>query len=38
MPTHQLEGFGADSYWDSAVGFCTPEASDVLVLDSVDNR
>ena len=36
MPARDLEGFGADSYWDFAVGFCTPEASDVLVLDSVD--
>ena len=34
MPTRELEGFGADGYWDSAVGFCTPESSEVLVLDS----
>ena len=36
MPTRELEGFGADGYWDSAVGFCTPEASEVLVLDSAE--
>ena len=34
MPTRKLEGFGGDSYWDFAVGFCTPRASEVLVLDS----
>jgi hypothetical protein len=35
MPTDRLEGFGDVSYWDSAVGFCSPDATDVLVLDSV---
>lgn len=34
MPVRRLHGFGGDSYWDYAVGFCTPGASDVLVLDS----
>ncbi len=38
MTTRELEGFGAGSYWDSAVGFCSPGASDVLVLDSVVKR
>lgn len=38
LPSRELEGFGADSYWDFAVGFCTPEASEVLVLDSVVKR
>jgi hypothetical protein len=38
MPTRKLEGFGADGYWDLAVGFCTPQASEVLVLDSVATR
>ena len=35
MPVRKLEGFGDDGYWDFAVGFCTPRASEVLVLDSV---
>lgn len=34
MPTRRLKGFGGDSFWDYAVGFCTPRATDVLVLDS----
>ena len=38
MPTHRLEGIAADGYWDSTVGFCSPEASDVLVLDSAVRR
>ena len=32
-PTRELEGFGSDGYWDHAVGYCTPRASQVLVLD-----
>ncbi len=38
MLTRRLDGIGTDSYWDSAVGFCAPGASRVLVLDSVDRR
>ena len=38
MSPEELEGFGNDSYWDTAVGFCTPDASRVLVLDSVTGR
>jgi len=34
LPTHELDGYGANGYWDFAVGFCTPGASEVLVLDS----
>lgn len=35
MSTQALEGFGRDGYWDFSVGFCTPGAAHVLVLDSV---
>jgi len=35
MPVERLTGFGADSFWDFAVGYCTPGASRVLVLDRV---
>ena len=35
VPTRELAGYGEDGYWDHAVGFCTPEASEVLVLDRV---
>ena len=38
MPTRRLEGFGAEGYWDFAVGFCTPGARDVLVLDDAARR
>jgi hypothetical protein len=38
MPRKELEGFGNESYWDVAVGFCTPDASHVLVLDAVTRR
>ena len=38
MATRALEGFGSEGYWDLAVGFCTPDASDVLVLDSAVPR
>lgn len=38
MATRALDGFGTEGYWDLAVGFCTPGASDVLVLDSVVKR
>jgi hypothetical protein len=38
MSPEQLEGFGHEGYWDVAVGFCTPGASHVLVLDSVTQR
>jgi hypothetical protein len=38
MPSRKLEGFGTDGYWDFAVGFCAPEAPEVLVLDSVVKR
>ena len=33
VPTRRLEGFGQHGYWDHAVGYCTPEAAEVLVLD-----
>jgi len=35
MSREQLEGFGTRGYWDAAVGFCTPDTAQVLVLDSV---
>ncbi len=35
LATSDLAGFGEDSYWDFSVGFCTPRASEVLVVDSV---
>jgi hypothetical protein len=38
MATRALDGFGTEGYWDLAVGFCTPDASRVLVLDSVVRR
>ena len=33
LPADQLPGMTQDGYWAHAVGFCTPDAATVLVLD-----
>ena len=33
MPVDRLAGSDGDGYWAMVVGFCTPRASEVLVLD-----
>lgn len=33
LATDRLAGYQSDGFWAHAVGFCTPDAPDVLVLD-----
>ncbi len=37
LATQRLSGFASDGYWGYAVGFCTPNVSEVLVLDSASS-
>ena len=38
LPTDRLPAVAEDGYWAFAVGFCTPDATTVLVLDRVAPR